>query len=275
MAFRIIDYFMDKFLWAVIYTDPYDLEEELHSKKAIHSVQEFEDASNTKKIDMISQINEIVTQETDLKQERSMTLISIRISKPSIILKDRPYFDKYLEVSMSEVVISTREQLEIGRFHKQPDRPILTGTFVIDARDISISYMPAGFEVASPCSIHVEFTSLSYCPQLIKISSKELDKSYKVTVDIQPKLQLCFDQEVYTFILRCVDLNLAYTDNLESKYNFCNTEEYFNSSAYILKNAIYIHSRSLGLSIYESKDKLLTELLIKEPQVNIMMYLNN
>ena len=24
MAFRIIDYFLDKFIWAVTYTDPYD-----------------------------------------------------------------------------------------------------------------------------------------------------------------------------------------------------------------------------------------------------------
>lgn len=35
-----MDYFMDKFLWAVTMTDPYDIEEELHSKKLIHSLSE-------------------------------------------------------------------------------------------------------------------------------------------------------------------------------------------------------------------------------------------
>jgi hypothetical protein len=73
----------------------------------------------------------------------------------------------------------------------------------------------------------MEFTSLSYSPKLIQISSKDLDKSYKLTIDITPKLSLFFTQEVYTFILRCVDLNFAYTDGLEAKYNFSNTEEYF------------------------------------------------
>lgn len=43
VAFRIIDYFLDKFIWAVTMTDPYDLEEELHSKKPIHSLSEFEE----------------------------------------------------------------------------------------------------------------------------------------------------------------------------------------------------------------------------------------
>ena len=40
MAFRIIDYFLDKFIWAVTYTDPYDDEEELHKKKPIHNIYE-------------------------------------------------------------------------------------------------------------------------------------------------------------------------------------------------------------------------------------------
>lgn len=111
----------------------------------------------------------------------------------------------------------------------------------------------------------MEFTSLSYSPKLIEISSKELDKSYKLTLDIQPKLSLFFTQEVYTFILRCVDLNFAYTDGLEAKYNFSNTEEYFQSNAFILKTAIYIRTRYVTLALLQANDELLTELAIKEP----------
>ena len=107
------------------------------------------------------------------------------------------------------------------------------------------------------------------------MSSKELDKSYIVTIDIVPNVHLFFRPDVYTFILRCIDLNFAYTDNLDTRYNFRNTEEYFQSNAFILKMGIYIRTRSVTLSIYESDEVLLTELSIKDPQINISMYLNN
>lgn len=90
-----------------------------------------------------------------------------------------------------------------------------------------------------------------------------------------PRLVLYLRQDVYTFILRCVDLNFAFTDMLEKKYDFRNTEEYFKSTSFLLKNGIYIKTNSIALKIFESNEVLLTELSIREPQINIMMYLNN
>ena len=158
---------MDKFLWAVTMTDPYDLEEELHSKKPIHSLLEFEEEKQDPLSGMLAQITEMNTESLNLCQERSKMLLDIKITKPSIILKDRSYFDKSLELTMSEVTVTTRDQEETGRFHKYPDKTTITSTFVIDAKDISIAYQPSGFQVASPLSIHMEFTSLSYSPKLI------------------------------------------------------------------------------------------------------------
>ena len=43
-----------------------------------------------------------------------------------------------------------------------------------------------------------------------------------------------FREDIYTYILRIVDLNFAYTDYLESKFNFKNEEEYFRSKDYLL-----------------------------------------
>jgi hypothetical protein len=54
VAFRIIDYFMDKFLWAVTMTDPYDLEEELHSKKPIHNLKELDEEKKDQLSDMLA-----------------------------------------------------------------------------------------------------------------------------------------------------------------------------------------------------------------------------
>lgn len=37
-------------------------------------------------------------------------------------------------------------------------------------------------------------------------------------------------QDIFTFILRCIDLNFAFTDYLDDKFNFRNEEDYFRST---------------------------------------------
>jgi hypothetical protein len=81
--------------------------------------------------------------------------------------------------------------------------------------------------VNEPFDVKVELTNLAFSDQLIKISSKELDKSFRIHIDVLPKLTMFFRQDIYNFILRCIDLNFAYTDMLEKFYDFRNTEEYF------------------------------------------------
>jgi hypothetical protein len=72
-------------------------------------------------------------------------------------------------------------------------------------------------------------------------------------------------QDIYTFMIRCIDLNIAYTDDLESKFNFRNNEEYFKSTDYLLKARSCMKVDYIGLNLYDKDNELLTELGIKNP----------
>jgi hypothetical protein len=106
------------------------------------------------------------------------------------------------------------------------------------------------------------------------IDSKELDKSFEVNVNFAPHLHLRLREDIYTFILRCVDLNLAYTDYLEDKFNFRNDEEYFRSVEYLLKSRTVISTEYLALSLLTKGGEQLTELGVKNPKVIIDYHLN-
>lgn len=50
------------------------------------------------------------------------------------------------------------------------------------------------------------------------IDSTQLDKSYEITIEFDPQLNLRFREDIYTFLLRCIDLNFAYSDNFDDKF---------------------------------------------------------
>jgi hypothetical protein len=59
-----------------------------------------------------------------------------------------------------------------------------------------------------------------------------------------------------------MDLNFAYTDTYEEKFIFRNEEEYFRSTAYLLKSRLKLEIPIIAMSLYDKKD-LLTEILFK------------
>jgi hypothetical protein len=70
-----------------------------------------------------------------------------------------------------------------------------------------------------------------------------------------PQLHLRLREDVYTFILRTVDLNFAYTDYLEDKFLFKNDEEYFKSTDYLIKSKTIIRTDFLALSLYNKEEE--------------------
>jgi hypothetical protein len=120
---------------------------------------------------MMDMIRSLVTEEIDLKQERSKMVMNIMAHRPCVVIKDRPNSEKYFEIDLGEISVSCREQLESGRFHRYPKKLALTNTFVIGTKDLGVKFQPAGIEITNPFSVNVEFTALAYSTQLIKVSS--------------------------------------------------------------------------------------------------------
>jgi hypothetical protein len=120
----------------------------------------------------------------------------------------------------------------------------------------------------------IDFSSLSFSPLLTSIDSHALDKSYHISIEFSPQIHLRLREDIYTYLLRCIDLNLAYTDYMDEKYNFRREEEYFRSTDYLLKSRTTITTEFLALTLITKNGEILTELGAKRPNIIIDYHLN-
>jgi hypothetical protein len=128
--------------------------------------------------------------------------------------------------------------------------------------------------VATPFDLRVVFGNLIRTDLLHMIDSSQLDKSYEITIDFDPQLNLRLREDIYTFLLRCVDLNFAYSDNLDEKFNFALETEYFRSSNYIVKSKTTIRTNYLALSLFTKEGDKLSEIGAKKANIVIDYFLN-
>ena len=87
-------------------------------------------------------------------------------------------------------------------------------------------------------------------------------------------MDLRLREDIYTFLLRCVDLNFAYSDDLDEKFNFAVEPEYFRSSNYIVKSKTTIRTDYLALSLFTKDGDKLTEIGAKNSHIVIDYFLN-
>ena len=153
-------------------------------------------------------------------------------------------------------------------------KEVMQAKFIIDCKDVTFRYSRDQFLVAPSFDLNVQFCYLSNSPLLPMIDSHELDKYFEIFIGFTPHLNLKLREDIYTFILRCVDLNFAYTDYLEDKFNFRNDEEYFRSVDYLLKSRTVISTDYIALSLLTKGGEQLTELGLKMPKIIIDYHLN-
>ncbi len=60
-----------------------------------------------------------------MKQEKSTMDISVKIKQPYVLIKDRPYLDRTLEVDLGELTIQFDEREIKGRFKMAPEKPLI------------------------------------------------------------------------------------------------------------------------------------------------------
>jgi hypothetical protein len=101
------------------------------------------------------------------------------------------------------------------------------------------------------------------------IDSNELDKYSEMFIDFSPQLDLKLRQDIYTFLLRCVDLNISYTDNLKEMFNFSKDEYNFSSLDHSMKLRTVISTDYLALSLINKGGEQMTQLGLKKPKIII------
>jgi hypothetical protein len=96
-----LDYFLDKFLWAITDTNPYLRKELKFIENTMLDMQEIHADEEVKQ-------NDFEIESLDLKQIPSYTEMKLYVHRPTIIVKDRQYLDKSLEIDLGEISITSR-----------------------------------------------------------------------------------------------------------------------------------------------------------------------
>lgn len=79
------------------------------------------------------------------------------------------------------------------------------------------------FEMAPDFNMNINFERLNYTPLLEDyylskdIDFLDLDISYHISLNVSP-LHLRFRQDVYSYFIRVMDLNINYTDDLQQHF---------------------------------------------------------
>jgi hypothetical protein len=149
------------------------------------------------------------------------------------------------------------------------NKELIVSSFIIDCKDLGLKNGRDNFELSKPFNLRINFSYLGATPLLPRIDSHELDKSFFVHIDFMEEINLILREDLYTYIMRCIDLNLAYEDGLDALYNFRNEEEYFRCKDYLLKVRTKITSDFITLTLFTNKGEQLTELGIKKPDIVI------
>ena len=124
LIFRILDYFFDKFLWSITDADPYSTK-----------VLRFLDAETHVIPQNFRFIDNSLIKDHDLKQIKSTSVVDIKVHRPVVVIKDRPYNDTHsIEVDLGEISIGFLESTEEGRFIRYPAKKAITNTMIIDAK---------------------------------------------------------------------------------------------------------------------------------------------
>ena len=141
-----------------------------------------------------------------------------------ISLKDRHYLKRgKIRIDFGDIKISSETKKVLGRWKSKPNKEVLTTTTKINGHGFTMSY-------TKPSSMRTDFFTIlpatNFAIGLEKLNHSELlEKAYMSKAfdfedfDISQHLKIKFSsfrlqmtQEVYTYLLRCNDLNINYSD---------------------------------------------------------------
>ena len=168
---------------------------------------------------------------SELQQSPYCTGLDVRISHPLMILKDRLYNKRgKIRAEASEIVISATTAKKAGRYKSQPERLVQTDTKIIRVKGMSLQYTNGidmtqeVFTILAPTNFLVERESVTWSPILDKrqfltpgFDFCEFDYSQHYRFKFEP-IRMKTVQEIYTYFLKCIDLNVNYSDGGAKKF---------------------------------------------------------
>jgi hypothetical protein len=113
--------------------------------------------------------------------------------------------------------------------------------------------------------IKINFDALQYSELLEKIDVRDMDKSTNVQIDFDP-VMLVLPQAVYTFMLRCSDLNFTWSDRLQAEFycvKWIHMQDYYKQLKKVISQVVNIRIPLLSLTLKHTDGSFISELLMR------------
>ena len=150
----------------------------------------------------------------------SFASMDITISQPLIFLKPRLHYNDFFLINLGNMHIWNERGKVAGRWKKHPSERLLCEIYHMDTSSLTISY--------NDC--HTVLRPSLFCTQFefpcVEVYDQHnhrpevLDLSMHISADTPKTLMLCLKPEHYTYTLKCLDLNINFTDKLGEIFNF-------------------------------------------------------
>eukprot|EP00347_Sterkiella_histriomuscorum_P000566 403375355 len=230
----------------------------------------------------------------DLKQYKFCTGLDITIDRPLIVLKDRPYLQKNIEIDLGKTNITSETMPVQSRWKSMPEKDVWVTKFNIDMKEMGIRFDHNRFEIAPSYDMKIVFEKLNQSPYLEEsfnskhIDFTDLDISYKIQISFSA-LVMHLRQDVYTYLLRCVDLNINYTDNLTKYFQLAiwndgsDTQKYITQEQEMVKKhknkdvhkmKIYMSFPSLALQLRNMDGSYMSEFILWSADIDFLRYVD-
>lgn len=120
----------------------------------------------------------------------------------------------------------------------------------------------------------ITYESLAYSPILPKLDPRVVEQASHLRIKFDP-VHLTLRQDVYTKILRILDLNIYYTDFLEKEYYFFKfvlIEEYYKIFEEVIGMRLNIDFKCLCLQLEHIDTSFLSELMLLNFSLQMIRY---
>lgn len=134
-----------------------------------------------------------------------------------------------LRFDLGLIIIRSKTEAKCGRWAKQPKREVLVNSLLFEAKSMRIDCLTptTTSQVMPPFDLAIEYESINSSPLLAEghlspgIDFHDLQIQEIITMKTtEPCLELRFRPAVYTYLMRCLDLNVNFVDELDAHYQF-------------------------------------------------------
>ena len=149
--------------------------------------------------------------------------LNVVINSPQIILKPRYDMNEFFLIDLGDINLSVNYQKVIGRIRSDINDYRWLSTYQINMKNFTIKTHD-NFNILNNSNIIVNMHFVNATEQDKLMSEVDFDFSYQFDLIID-NLDMNMRQKDLTNLLRCVDLNILYTDGKNEFYDY---ENYFN-----------------------------------------------